>query len=59
MSHIANHTTLQGPGRHLRVPARTRLIDDLLERELGPLVAAAPAGTGVAAQVVAFGAGGW
>ncbi|PNW71476.1 hypothetical protein CHLRE_16g655900v5 [Chlamydomonas reinhardtii] len=47
----------QGPGRHLRVPARTRLIDDLLERELGPLVAAAPAGTGVAAQVVAFGAG--
>ncbi|KAG2451829.1 hypothetical protein HYH02_003605 [Chlamydomonas schloesseri] len=47
----------QGPGRHLRVPARTRLIDDLLDRELGPLVAAAPAGDGVAAQVVAFGAG--
>ncbi|KAG2441726.1 hypothetical protein HXX76_003341 [Chlamydomonas incerta] len=47
----------QGPGRHLRVPARTRLIDDVLEGELGALVAAAPADGGVAAQVVAFGAG--
>ncbi|GFR50224.1 hypothetical protein Agub_g12403, partial [Astrephomene gubernaculifera] len=46
-------TLSQGPGRHLRVPARSRLIDDWLERE----IAALKCGPATACQVVSLGAG--
>lgn len=45
----------QGAGKHLRVPARSRLLDDALQSSVAKVLASAASGT---CNVVALGAGG-
>ncbi|MEW5300068.1 MAG: hypothetical protein WDW36_003026 [Sanguina aurantia] len=49
---LASLSAQQGPGKHLRVPARSRLLDDALKPPLQTL-----ANTGSSCNVVALGAG--
>ncbi len=54
--HSCARPLTQGPGKHLRVPARSRLIDDIVARELPGLEAAGVAAAAAAAAEAGAGA---